>query len=40
MKTYIVLINSIAVGQVDASDYREARKAARALFHRRCDVIG
>lgn len=35
-----VYINNVKAGEVVAPNYREARKVARAVFGRRCDVIG
>ena len=37
---YIVLINGMEAGTVEARNYREARKVARALYGRRVDVVG
>ncbi len=37
---YIVLINGEETGTIEAPSYRDARKLARALYGRRCDVIG
>lgn len=37
---FIVLVNGQEIGTVEAPDYRAARKVARAIYGRRCDVIG
>jgi hypothetical protein len=40
MRTYLVLINGIEAGSVEAASYAAAKSIARATFKRRCDVIG
>jgi len=40
MRTFVVLINMMPSGTVEASSYAAARKLARAAYGRRVDVIG
>jgi hypothetical protein len=40
MTTYTVLINGEEHGTIEAPSYQAARKLARALFRRSCDIIG
>lgn len=35
-----VYINSEFHGMIEAPNYREAKRLARAMYGRRCDVIG
>lgn len=37
---YIVLINGEPHGTIEASNYKAAKALARAIYGRRCDVIG
>lgn len=40
MRTYIVLVNGQEIGTVESDHYVKAAKLARAIYGRRCDVIG
>lgn len=40
MRAFLVLINGDVIGGLYAADLAAARKAARAEYGRRCDVIG
>lgn len=40
MRNWLVMINGEEAGTVQAVSYPLARKAARAAFRVRCDIIG
>lgn len=40
MRTYLVFINGIEAGAIDAPSYAVARKSARRAYGVSCDIIG
>lgn len=40
MRTYLVFINGIEAGSLEAPSYAVARKSARRAYGVACDVIG
>lgn len=40
MRSYVILVNGQEHGEIEAADYRTAKKLARMAFGRRVDIIG